>query len=220
MDNSNELQNLSEYERYLYYKCLEIEKNKNKKREAEMLLPSSNWGLFVFKPPRASLCLSAELQEKFFTLLEWRKIVCIGSYRVDALTEKHIKAMYPGDTIMPYWDNLKQKLLDLPATYFLVNSFNKNDIRFDIEMIKGWYKIDEARGRLTPNEGLRATFRQLIEKNEGNFEEIALGSEKYEDSGIHAPCSLLSRFLQLLGFMAIDIGGAKWARQCLPWLLK
>ncbi|MEW6408340.1 MAG: hypothetical protein AB1465_06665 [Patescibacteria group bacterium] len=212
-----DLQNLSEYERYLYFKCLEI---KLGDKECEVLLPSSNWGLFVFKPPRASAHLSLELQRRFLELLKQRGIVCVGSYRISTLTEKHIKSMYPGDIIMPYWADLKRKLLNLPAIYFLVAALTSKDISFDIETIKGWYKKDESRGRLTSSEGLRAIFRQLVGKTEGYFEEIVVGSKNYEDSGIHAPCSLTSRFLQLLSFMAVDRGGAKWARQCLPWLTK
>ncbi|MEW6170840.1 MAG: hypothetical protein AB1472_04720 [Candidatus Omnitrophota bacterium] len=212
-----DLQNLSQYERGLYFKCLEITLGN---KELEALLPSSNWGLFVFKPPRASMHLNVELQKYFLDLIKQKEIVCVGSYKVGALTEKHIKSMYPGDTIMPYWADLKRNLLNLPAIYFLVAALTFEDISFDIKMIKGWYKKDESRGRLTSSEGLRAIFRQLVEKTEGYFEEIAVGNKNYEDSGIHAPYSLSSRFLQLLGFMAIDSNGAQWARKCLPWLLK
>jgi len=223
-----ELQNLSEYEQYLYQKCFEFEQYKlelgrgieleNKKQEIESVLPSNNWGLIVFKPPRASTRLRTKLQKELFTLLKQKNFFCLDSYEVNALTKDHIRVMYPGDTIMPYWHDLEQKLLNLPAIYFLIVSPEQKDIRSDIEMIRGWYKVDKIRGRLTPREGLRAIFRQLVEEMEGCFEESVLGSEKYEDSGIHAPCSLISRFLQLLGFMAIDVGGRKWARLYLPWL--
>lgn len=224
-----ELLSLSDYERYLYYKCLEIERfqqqadiNKdlqNKKMEMEKSFPNSSWGLFVFKPPRASQFLRIELQEKFFELLNHRNLSCLGLYEVELLSERHINAMYPGDTVMPYWSDLKKKLLNLPAIYFLVSSRDQKDIHSDIEEVKGWYRVDKARGRLTSSVGLRAIFRQIVESYEGYFQEMTVESDKYEDSGIHAPCSTTSRFLQLIGFMAVDSFGARWVRTCLPWLL-
>ncbi|MFH1551661.1 MAG: hypothetical protein ABIC36_02170 [bacterium] len=219
--NSVELSNLSEYEQYLYYRCIEFERFRfqHKKKWTEKTFPNSNWGLFTFKPPRASSYLKMELQEKFFMLIKQKNLSCLGSYEI-ILTKRHINIMYPGDKTMPYWDDLERKLLNLPATYFLVISPEQKDIHHDIEKIKGWYKTDETRGRLTGSMGLRAMFRQMVEIHERHFEETILGSDKYEDSGIHAPCSITSRFLQLIGFIAIDANGARWIRSCLPWLSK
>jgi len=205
---------LTNFEKNLFYSYL------NENKEENIFSVEKNWGIITFKPPRASLYLITELKEALFTILEKNNIKCLGQHKVESLTKKHILVMYPGDCVMPYWPDLESRLLHQPALYFLIASNESKDIISDIELIKGWYKIDTTRGRLIKSKGLRAVFRQLVEKHEGFFEEISLGSKKYEDSGIHAPCSLRSRFLQLLGFMAVDSCGAEWARSCLKWLNK
>jgi len=208
-ENSN---NLTTLENHLLNNCF------NQDEGVNILGVEKNWGILIFKPPRASLYLMAELKKALLSILEKKKIKLLGQYEVKALTKEHIFAMYPGDSIMPYWPDLESKLLYQPAFYFLVSSNESKDLFSEIELIKGWYKIDVPRGRFSKQEGLRAIFRQLVEKHEGFFEEILPGSKEYEDSGIHAPCSFKSRLFQLLGFMVVDSYGAEWARSCLKWL--
>ncbi len=176
------------------------------------VLPA-NWGIIVFKPPRASSPpLSHLLEEELIRLLKANNLHLLGSLCIQNLSKSHIRAMYPGDIIMPYWKDLEKKLVGRAAIYYLFQSLNKRDICAEIEVIRGWYRIDVNRGRHKEREGLRFLYYQEVLKMEGAFPYTTIGSDQYEDSGIHAPTSLTSRFLQILGTMGCDKQFADWVR--------
>lgn len=185
-----------------------------------IILPA-NWGMIIFKPPRASSPPLCQLLEKeLMRLLKLHDLYLIGNLYIQNLNNDHIKAMYPGDIVMPYWKDLEKTLVGNTAIYYLFRSLNKRDIGAEIEAIRGWYRIDAKRKHYKKEEGLRSFYYHEVVKVEGVFPYTMIGSAKYEDSGIHAPCSLSSRFLQLLSFMAVDANGINWARSCLSWLSK
>ena len=225
------LSRLTIWEQYLYKLVLLGENCKlqmyqssdsRKKREyqkfinsLETILPS-DWGMIVFKPPRASsLPLCQLLEKELRRLLKLYNLYLLGSLCVQNLTMDHIRTMYPGDMIMPYWKDLKETLIGNAATYYLFRSHKRRNISArEIDMIKGWYHIDVKRRHYIEKKGLRSFYYREVVKKEGMFPFTTIESAKYEDSGIHAPCSLLSRFFQLLSFMAVDSNGAKWVRSC------
>ena len=227
-----DLSYLSTHEQYLYKLALLGENCKlqmrqssdaKKKKECQnfihllgVMLPA-NLGMMIFKPPRASsLPLSQLLEKELIKLLKLHDLCLIGRLRVQSLTDNHIRAMYPGDVVMPYWKDLQKTLVGNTAIYYLFRSPNKRGISAEeIDTIKGWYYIDVKRKHYTKEEGLRAFYYHEVVRTEGTFPFTVVGSTNYEDSGIHAPCSLSSRFLQLLSFMAVDVNGARWVRSCL-----
>lgn len=163
----------------------------------------------ILKPPRASLfLLNKSLERKLVRLLKLNNLQSVGSFCIQSLNTFHLRVMYPGDVLMPYWGDLEKNLLNRPAMYYLFQSANKNDNENDI-----YEKIEGIKG------GLRFFFYQKVSQIESSFPYVLLGSKQYEDSGVHAPISLNSRFLQLLGTMGYDEQFANWVRTCLPWLL-
>ena len=177
---------------------------------------SADWGMIVFKPPRASsLTLYPLLEKELIRLLKLHSLYLIGKLYVRNLTENHVKAMYPGDTVMPYWKSLENKMIEKPAIYYLFRSSdNRNISAKEIDMIKGWYCVDKKRQHYTRETGLRAIYYHEVVKTEGSFP-FPMSDSDYEDTGIHAPCSLLSRYLQLFSFMTADADGANQIRSCL-----
>ena len=221
---------LTENERHLYDVALEgeiikalIPSRKTTDEDLNMInavLPRNNWGLMVFKPPRAGTDYRASLESELRDYLQQYNLTFLGKYELKSLTRDLLIAMYPGQQEMNYWQNTEKQLLGLPACYYLFESEDNQfgDIRPYIESIKGWYKIDESKKRYSTRKGLRSIFRELVTSKEGKFHETLKGSRLYEDGGIHAPCSPTGRYIQLIGLMGCDIKAKNWVRSCLPWL--
>lgn len=179
----------------------------------ETQLLDSSWGQFLFKPPRASA-------EPYLTLMQNEllnacidhELVLLGRYVIAKLSKKHLKAIYPGDSQAVYWSELLRCLVGKPAVIYLVKATQPRNVSNDIRNIKGWFKSDLSRDRLIDKVGLRAKFSDLVLTNEATDLRVQNGSPLYEDTGVHAPCSVSSRYLQLLGLMGIDIVFAEYVR--------
>jgi hypothetical protein len=218
--NVSDLPHLSTPEQCLYKLALsgEICKLRGRKQYQNFIdlfcevLPA-NWGIIIFKPPRASLPLLCQLlEEELIRLLKLNNLHLIGSLHVQSLSKNHIKAMYPGDIVMSYWEDLEKNLVGNAAIYYLFQSLDKDDIGAKIETIRGWYRVDTNRNRYKTEEGLRSFYYRKVIETEGVFPYTTMGSDRYEDSGIHAPTSLTSRYLQILGTMGRDEQFADWVR--------
>lgn len=216
------LHGLFEQERGLYKIALTKELSKINpeftRTDKGAQLKTQNWGVFIFKPPRAST------EEYFPHLLEELLRVCrktgffyLGTYQFSALSKNHLRAIYPGDHKMVYWPDLVKQLTTGPARLSLVQHQNVQDVADLIREIKGWFKPDHERGRLSDGTGLRNLFARQVLAKEGVDVRVEKGSLIYEDTGIHAPCSVSSRYTQTLGLMGVDPDFATWTRARLSW---
>jgi len=91
------------------------------------LLPPSNWGIIIFKPPRATL---PEIFPRLRRLLEERTIekgLSIHGPICFNLTEGYLKIIYPEDYTQPYWPSLLENLLHRDAFLFLLKDDGRKD---------------------------------------------------------------------------------------------
>jgi len=182
-----------------------IGRAENGLNEIKKLLPPSNWGIIIFKPPRATLPEIFPRLRRFLTERAGEKGLAIYGPICFNFSEKYLKIIYPEDYTQPYWPSLVDNLLGRDAYLFLLKKEGgEDDIEREVHWLKGWVGVDFRRGRVLEMAGLRSDFYRILqERGEEGVVNIKI-KDLYQDTGIHAPISWVSRWRQWLLLMNIN----------------
>jgi len=181
-----------------------IERAEEELNKIKKLLPSLNWGIIIFKPPRVtSLEVFSKLYRSLIERAEEKGLGVCGSIWF-RFSDEYLRIIYPEDHTQPYWSSLVNNLLGGDACLFFLKGTDGDNIEEKIHWLKGWFGVDFKRGRVLEMAGLRADFYRILQERREEGVVNIKRKDLYQDTGVHAPISWASRWRQLLLLMNIN----------------